>query len=211
VVDLERLTGMANTELNRRDALRALAAGGIGAATSVLWIDTLSALARVQAAHMPPSAAASQSVAWTPGVLNPHQLQTVATLSELIIPQTETPGAKAALVDRFIDSVLKDAAPADRRRFLTGLTWLDRRSQALFARDFVSATAAQQTDLLTKLAPAEGPSTEAPAGAEFFQAIKSMTITGYYATEIGLQQELGDDGRLVLGTFEGCTHPEHQG
>jgi len=31
-----------------------------------------------------------------------------------------------------------------------------------------------------------------------------MTITGYYTTEIGLRQELGDDGRMMLGTFEGA-------
>ena len=36
------------------------------------------------------------------------------------------------------------------------------------------------------------------------RAIKSMTITGYYTTEIGLRQELGDDGRMMLGTFEGA-------
>lgn len=39
--------------------------------------------------------------------------------------------------------------------------------------------------------------------------IKSMTIDGYYTTEIGLKQELGDDGQLFLGQFPGCTHPEH--
>jgi hypothetical protein len=47
-------------------------------------------------------------------------------------------------------------------------------------------------------------------GAEFFQAIKSMTISGYYSTEIGLRQELGDDGRMMLAEFRGCDHPEHQ-
>jgi hypothetical protein len=132
-------------------------------------------------------------------------------LSELIIPETETPGARAALVDRFIDEVLKDATATDRKRFIDGLAWLDRRSRTLFARNFVSSTTAQQTELLTRLSPAEGVSPEAVTGIAFFQAIKSMTITGYYTTEIGLQQELGDDGRLVLATFEGCTHPEHQG
>ena len=38
-----------------------------------------------------------------------------------------------------------------------------------------------------------------------------MTIDGYYTTEIGLRQELGDNGQLFLGRFEGCAHPEHQG
>jgi hypothetical protein len=38
-----------------------------------------------------------------------------------------------------------------------------------------------------------------------------MTINGYYTTQIGLRQELGDDGQLFLAQFPGCTHPEHQG
>jgi hypothetical protein len=48
-------------------------------------------------------------------------------------------------------------------------------------------------------------------GAEFFLAIKAMTINGYYTSEIGLRQELGDDGVLFMPQFVGCTHPEHQG
>ena len=46
-------------------------------------------------------------------------------------------------------------------------------------------------------------------GVEFFQSIKSMTITGYYTSEIGMRQELGDDGQLFFAEFKGCTHPEH--
>jgi len=34
--------------------------------------------------------------------LNPHQNATVTTIAELIIPQTHTPGAKAARVNEFI-------------------------------------------------------------------------------------------------------------
>lgn len=198
------------TTLNRRHALRRLAAGGIGVAVTGAWVDTLSALAREQGPHA--HAAAAQAVAasgsWTPKVLNPHQLATVATLSELIIPATDTPGAKAALVDRFIDEILSKAEPADRQSFEQGLAWLDTRSRTLFGKDFVSATAEQQTDLLSKLAAPASP--EALKGVDFFKAIKSMTITGYYTTEIGLHQELGDDGVLAQATFEGCTHPEHQ-
>ena len=37
-----------------------------------------------------------------------------------------------------------------------------------------------------------------------------MTINGYYTSEIGLRQELGDDGQLFMLQFPGCTHPEHQ-
>jgi hypothetical protein len=77
----------------------------------------------------------------------------------------------------------------------------------------VTATTVQQTDLLTRLSNSVDSASPAedPAGVEFFVAIKSMTIAGYYSTEIGLRQELGDPGVLMSATFEGCTHPEHQG
>ena len=43
------------------------------------------------------------------------QNETVITLSELIIPTTDTPGAKAAKVNEFIDGVLSGhVAPTDR-------------------------------------------------------------------------------------------------
>jgi hypothetical protein len=196
--------------LNRRQALQALASGVIGAATSAIWVESLSALARQQAhAHAADAAIAVQN--WTPRVLTARQNEAVVTLTELIIPQTETPGAKAALVNRFIDRVLNDAPPADRDTFLRGLAWIDERTRALFGNDFVRATAADQTALLTRLSEEGNPSGEAPLGVEFFQAIKSMTINGYYTTQIGLRQELGDDGRLFHAEFAGCTHPEHIG
>src|SRR5947207_4576408 len=55
-------------------------------------------------------------------VLDPHQRETVATIAELIIPATDTPGARAAHVDQFIDLLLGEWAPDEERaRFLQGL------------------------------------------------------------------------------------------
>jgi hypothetical protein len=85
---------------------------------------------------------------------------------------------------------------------------LDVRSRALFRVDFLTATPAQQTDLLTRLS-AEG-SAESRELVDFFAAMKSMTITGYYTSEIGMRDELGDNGQLFLPSYDGCTHPEHQ-
>src|SRR5687767_9204059 len=98
--------------LNRRQALQALASGAIGVAASATWVESLSALARQQAhAHAADAVIALQN--WTPRVLTARQNEVVVTLTELIIPQTDTPGAKAAGVNRFIDAVLEDARPAD--------------------------------------------------------------------------------------------------
>ena len=81
----------------------------------------------------------------------------MGVLSELIIPKTDTPGAKAALVDRFIDMLLDGAERSDRERFLSGLAWLDARSEALYGSNFVAASPAQQVGLLTKLSTAAAP------------------------------------------------------
>jgi len=199
------------TSINRRTALRRLTSSGVALAASATWVDALGAFARQQAphAHAAVAAAAQTVTGWKAKVLNAHQLRTVGVLSELIIPKTDTPGALDVHVDRFIDSVLAEAAPAERDQFLKGLAWVDARSRALFKHDLATASPAQQTELLTRLAAAG--SQEAGAGLDFFTAIKSMTITGYYTTQIGLEQELGDDGVLAQGSFEGCTHPEHIG
>ena len=200
--------------LDRRQALRKLAAGGLGAATAPLWSQRLTALAIAHAdphTHTAAAAPAGTVAPWTPKVLDAHQNDTVVAISELIIPQTETPGAKAARVNEFVDLVLSDAAAGERREFLRGLAWMDARAQELFGSDFVSATADQQTALLTILSAPRNRSTADQLGREFFESIKSLTITGYYTTEIGLRQELGEDGNLFLAAYPGCQHPQHRG
>ena len=87
-------------------ALRSLAAAGIGIASASSWVQTLSALATEQA-HLHAGTAGASQAAWSPRVLTTRQNETVTTLCELIIPQTDTPGAKDALVNRFVDSVLR--------------------------------------------------------------------------------------------------------
>ena len=146
-------------------------------------------------------------------MLTAPQNDLVVALTELIIPETATPGAKATLVNRFIDSVLEGAPAKDRDNFVRGLAWMDSRSKALFGKDFLTSTPSEQTALLTRLsqgADRATPEAEDRPGVEFFRAIKSMTISGYYTTEVGLKQELGDDGVLALAEFRGCDHPEHQ-
>jgi hypothetical protein len=196
---------MSTQTVGRREALKRLAIGGVGAATLPAWVETLSALAADHAHMQPARKAAAGAVAWKPKVLTPAQNETVITLTELIIPQTNTPGAKAAKVNEFIDFVLSDAKPPDRDKFVAGLSAIDARTTRDHGKPFNACTPEQQTALLTELS-APGASGDA---AEFFTAIKSMTITGYYTSEVGVRQELGDDGTLFFQEFKGCTHPEH--
>jgi hypothetical protein len=143
-------------------------------------------------------------------VLNAHQNDMVVVLTELIIPETDTPGAKGTNVNRFVDNVLAEAKSEDRDKFLKGLSWIDERSRAMYGKDFTSAVPADQTGLLTRLSVEGNPDKEEPIGREFFEVIKGMTIDGYYTTEVGLRKELGDSGQLFQAVSQGCDHPEHQ-
>lgn len=192
----------------RREALRRLGRAGLGAASAPLWFESLTALASDHA-HAIQQSGATAASDWAPKVLDAHQDEMVVALSELIIPATDTPGAKAALVNRFVDAVIDDADDADRKSFLRGFEWMDARSRELFGDEFLKASAEQQTALLTILSSGKNKALEDQIGVEFFEAIKAMTITGYYTSEIGMKQELHDDGRLFFAGFEGCTHPEH--
>ena len=193
--------------LTRRDALRKIAVGGAAAATAPLWVEALAAAAGQHAAHYQAQAAAA---AWSPRALTPAQNRAVVALAELIIPQTETAGAARANVNQFIDAVIADASATDRQKFLDGLAWVDARSRRDAGVGFAEAPAAQQTALLTSLSTTTAPGPEEAAGVEFFKAIKALTITGYYTSEVGLREEMNDDGNLFFADFKGCTHPEHR-
>jgi hypothetical protein len=199
----------------RREALLRLALGGAGAVAVPGWAEALTAFAADHAHEVQRKRAAAPPGPWKPRVLTQGQNLTVIALTELIIPQTDTAGAKAAKVNEFIDFVLNDAKPEERKRFADGLAWIDARSQKDFGKPFVGATPEQQVSLLQAIAvaPASQAGQSAPdkTGADFFLAIKSLTITGYYTSEVGLREELGDDGTMAFAEFKGCTHPEHQG
>jgi hypothetical protein len=195
-------------EVSRRVALRKLAVGGAAAATAPFWVETLVSAAEQHAAHYHQGAAAS--AVFKPKVFNAAQNKAVTTLAELIIPQTDTAGATQAKVNEFIDATLADAAPPDRQKFLDGLSWIDARSQTDNGAAFADAPAEKQLALLTALSTNTSPTPADQPGVDFFKAVKALTVTGYYTSEIAAREELGDTGQMFFTEFKGCTHPEHQ-
>lgn len=196
------------SDVTRRDALRKIAVGGAAAATAPFWVESLASAAEQHAAHY--QATAARAAKWVPKVLTPAQNATVVALAERIIPQTDTAGATKANVNQFIDAVLADAPADNRKKFVDGLAWIDERSQRDAGAPFVKATPEQQTALLTALSTARSPAPADQPGVDFFKAIKSLTITGYYTSEVGTREEMGDDGNMFFLEFKGCTHPQHK-
>ena len=151
---------------------------------------------------------------WKPLFLDEHQNETLIVLSYLIIPATDTPGAKEALVNRYIDLVLAAETRETQRAFLNSLGYLDGESMRRFKAAFRYLSREDQDDLLHALAyphNASGWTGERDAmpdtGHAHFQALKHRIMTAYYSSQIG-ERELGWDGAFAHGSYEGCDHPE---
>ena len=140
------------------------------------------------------------------GALSSEQLELVATIAEHILPETDTPGARAVGVHEFIDAMLGEGyAGEDRARFFAGLADVDARARAACGRPFLECARAQQRVVLDDLdretfarpTPPPG-STEVP----FFRIFKELTLVGYYTSEIGATRELHH--QPVPGRYDGC-------
>lgn len=93
-----------------------------------------------------------QGSAWTPRTLSPEQRAMVVAIAEAIIPTTDTPGARDARVDEFVDAMLSDHYPAkDRDRFLAGLARIDARAQREHTKNFNALDAGQQSALIAEM------------------------------------------------------------
>jgi len=122
-------------------------------------------------------------------VLSSAQAELVATIGELIIPTTDTPGARAARVDAFVDALLADIfVPEEREQFLLGLADVDARARAAGAASFVASPVPQQVSVLRALEREAAPAGDGPR--PIFSWLKELTLVGYYTSEIGASQEL---------------------
>jgi glucoside 3-dehydrogenase (cytochrome c) hitch-hiker subunit len=191
--------------LRRRELLKLLA---IGSALPALPSPLLAACSEVHA-----------SLAETPAlrILSPHQDATVTAMAELLIPRTDTPGAKDTHVNLFIDHIVADwYSEEERAVFLAGLADVDSRTQSLFQNNFVGASAAQQSEILRSLGDELAEAVDAVANNprgyrgsppqpenNFYLQFRELTLTGYFTSEAGFTQQLHEE--IIPGRFDGCT------
>jgi gluconate 2-dehydrogenase gamma chain len=203
--------------MKRRDLLRA---GVFTGAAAALVPPRASAQipALAQAAELTPAQRgvdASKDLAganWKPLFLDEHQDETLIILSDLMIPATDTPGAKEALVNRYIDLVLAAETRENQRAFLNSLSYLDGESMRRYKTAFRYLERADQDDLLHGLAyPTAdsgwtGEAATPNPGHAHFELLKQRIGIAYYNSEIGTTRELGWDGNFTHGVYQGCDH-----
>lgn len=152
------------------------------------------------------------------GSLSEDQLEVVSMLAELIIPETDTPGAIAAGVPEFIHRIVIDwYTPAEQQIFLDGLGELDAVAEAHWAAPFGRLDPDQQSRVLAEMEPpSEGGAqglTAVAAGAAgdvpFYLKLKELTVLGYYTSQVAAGTEL--DYQPVPGHYDGDARFEEVG
>jgi hypothetical protein len=192
--------------MERREALRLMGAASV---FSVLSSDLFAATLEGQLA------ANSSSGLRT---LSPAENEIVVAMCDVMIPATETPGAKGAKVNEFIDLILTDwATEGERKIFRAGLVEADRKTIELFGHGFAAAAPKEQAAIVqvfdeelattrNEKPPQQIRPWELTLELPFFAQMRRLTLVGYYTSSIGQEQELKVE--IIPGALHGCVPAE---
>ncbi len=168
----------------RRAVLQSLA-GGVGAA---IFAPGASAHVHAAAAAMPTTSGPQASSASELEFLDRHGFDTLATLSEQIVP-----GSRDAQVTEFLDRLLAVESTDTQRQFMQTLGAFEREAREAHGKPWKSLTTEQATALLTKISTQP----ESEAIRRSFDALKEAVAETYYNTEVGMK-DLGWNGSVAF-------------
>ncbi|RZT10256.1 Gluconate 2-dehydrogenase subunit 3 [Duganella sp. CF402] len=179
-------SGAAPGGVSRRDVLAALLAGGAIAAT---W--------------SAPAAAAALKKAGAPAVLRPalgaEEMAILSAAAQVIVPATDTPGAKEAGVPQFVGALFTGWMTDDEAAlFRKGLAGLDASARERYQLGFAACSPEQGAEVLQALRASS------PYGgrtfsltdrildpkAPFYLRLRDLVVLGYFTSEAGSNQEL---------------------
>ncbi len=134
-----------------------------------------------------------------------EELAYMDEIGEAIIPETDTPGAKAAGIGSFMAMMVKDTYTEEQQKsFINGLNSLKSDFKSETGTAFMDATVAERTAFLNQLnKKAMQQNTEENSGSNYILMIKDLTLLGYFTSEVGATQAL----RYIEtpGRYDPCT------
>ena len=200
----------ASNELSRRDALTIMAIVPLAASLGTTPDAIESAMAAAERAQQQQQQHQQQNAGQkpAPGVYKPqffnaHEWRTVRVLTDLIIPRDARSGsATDAGVPEFVDFMMIDRATM-QMQMRGGLRWLDNRSNAKFAKRFVTLTVAQQKAVLDDIAYPDKAAADLSHGVSFFNFFRDLTAAGFFSSRIGVK-DIGYMGNEWRAQWDGC-------
>lgn len=182
-----------NSTLSRRELIERVTALLGGAA--LVGTDSLAAFTFDEAAR-------SSAMAQGAGAFSPAEIALLDEIAETILPETSTPGAKAAKTGAFMALMVTDTySPRSQDVFREGMKTLDDECRRMNGVTFMTASPAQRLALAQALdreqhavmearqaprvsrAPIESPTNDAPP--HYFRMMKELSLLGYFTSEIG--------------------------
>lgn len=178
-----------NNIIDRREALKKTALL-MGAAVSVSSI-----------AAILNGCKATPELTYKPEFFSEDQARLISEVAEILIPKTDTPGAKDVGVPGFIDKVLKECyKPEEQERFLKGLTEFDEDAKKTYGDSFIYCKPEQQTELVKKYNDTAIKEKIQPR--PFILVAKELTLLGFFTSQPGAEQVLQYEP--VPGSYKGC-------
>ena len=141
---------------------------------------------------------------WTPEFFDENEIKILETITEFIMPKTDTPGANDALVHRFIDSAVNDVVEEDEQTiFKSGLKEIETKSQSGFNKSFSDLDTDEMDFIVSHFhREAEKKLKVDPDSKHIFPLLRQLTVVGFFTSEIGSTQVLRHNP--IPGEYLGC-------
>lgn len=139
---------------------------------------------------------------WKPAFLTEDEVELVANVAESIIPKTDSPGAKDALVHQFIDENVKlNFSEEQKVLFKKGLQLFNEAAVEKYGKDFSDLSHDERHKALMVLEK-QSSGKESGDNPHIFDVMKDMTKFGYFTSEVGSKEFLIFD--QIPGDYLGC-------
>ncbi|MDJ0700001.1 MAG: gluconate 2-dehydrogenase subunit 3 family protein [Woeseiaceae bacterium] len=128
------------------------------------------------------------------------ELRLLDEIAETILPETETPGAKAAAVGPFIALMVTDTySPEEQEVFTEGLATIDRECQQAHGRNFVELSSAERLAIAERL---DRERFDAGESIHYFRMLKELSVLGFFTSEVAYNEIL--EYVETPGRYDGC-------
>lgn len=140
------------------------------------------------------------------GLFSKDQIAFLDEVAEVIIPRTDTPGAKDAEMGAFLALMVEDTySDRDQEVFVAGIKDINDRSMEAYGLSFLDSSPDQRHDILSSLNELqEKHHKEKDAGEpeHYFRMMKELTLLGFFTSEVGVKEVRRYTP--VAGKFEPC-------
>ncbi|GHM98917.1 hypothetical protein WSM22_04070 [Cytophagales bacterium WSM2-2] len=181
-----------DTLINRREAIRKTAML-MGTALTASMISFLESCKNIP------------DLNYKPVFFNEDQARLVSEVAEIILPKTDTPGAKDVGVPNFIDMLVKECyKQEDQKKFIDGLNEFDQGANKKYGNRFIECSSGEREAYVieTHKDAIAAVKNDKSLPRPFILKMKELTMLAYFTSEPGATKVL--QYNQVPGAYHGC-------